>query len=140
MCVRLFAQFAFQTFLLAPDTDWSTFTMGRAYYSHLIRHLLIDLKNQYSLSFILREMSPSIDNFVLIFGRFQLLFLLFIIILNYSLFLEPLFSGLIIKQGSPSCSSLGEGTDLIPSISRAFLVGLPPPRICKTLNQRRYNG
>ena len=29
-------QFAFHTFLLAPDTDLSTFTTGRAHYSQLI--------------------------------------------------------------------------------------------------------
>ena len=37
--VRHFVQNAFQTFLLAPDTDWSTFTMGRAHYSQLIDSL-----------------------------------------------------------------------------------------------------
>ena len=36
--VRLFVQFAFHTFRLVLDTDYCTFAMGRAHYSHLILH------------------------------------------------------------------------------------------------------
>ena len=35
-CVSSSVQIAFQTYLRAPNTDYSTFTMGRVHYSQLI--------------------------------------------------------------------------------------------------------